>query len=257
MRLANRWMASALLLGLASCQTSPPAPEVPAPLPPVAQPGAPAPESRAFQVVAEESLLQIFVYRGGTMAHLGHNHVIASHHLTGQVFVVDELEQIRFDISIPVADLTIDEPALREQAGADFPPGVPQTARDGTRKNMLSGPLLDGANYPEIRLRATDVVAAAQGYDVGVEITIKDQVRNVRVPMTVTHDAGVITASGEFALKQSELGLKPFSVMLGALQVLDEMRVQFSVTAREQKMGRRLEARPRYLVSSANNPSAP
>ncbi|HEV7606295.1 MAG TPA: YceI family protein [Steroidobacteraceae bacterium] len=233
MRLAKRWIASALLLGLASCQTSPPAPEVPAPATPVAQPGAPAAGSRELQVVAEESLLQIFVYRGGTMARMGHNHVIASHHLKGRVFVGDRLEQTRFDIAIPVADLTIDEPALREQAGADFPAGVPQSARDGTRKNMLSAPLLDGTTYPEIRLRATDVAAAAQGYDVGVEITIKDQVRNVRVPMTVSHEAGVLTASGEFALKQSELGLKPFSVMMGALQVIDDMRVQFSITARE------------------------
>ncbi|MEO8019047.1 MAG: YceI family protein [Pseudomonadota bacterium] len=234
MRLANRWSASALLLGLASCQTSPPTTEIPAPAPPpVVQPGAPIPGSREFQVVAEESLLQIFVYRGGTMARMGHNHVIASHHLRGTVFVGGQLEQTRFDIAIPVADLTIDEPALREQAGADFPAAVPQSARDGTRRNMLSAPLLDGASFPEIRLRATEVVAAAQGYDVGVEISIKDQVRNVRVPMTVTHEAGVLTASGEFALKQSELGLKPFSVMMGALQVIDGMRVQFAVTARE------------------------
>jgi polyisoprenoid-binding protein YceI len=129
---------------------------------------------------------------------------------------------------------------------------------------MLSESLLDGANYPEIRLRATDVATAAEGYDVGVEITIKDQVRNVRVPMTVTQDAGVLTASGEFALKQSELGLKPFSVMLGALEVLDEMRVQFTVTARERmehstrtSPHAHTEARPHYFVSSANNPSAP
>ena len=91
--------------------------------------------------------------------------------------------QTRFDISIPVNELTIDEPAMREQAGADFPPGVPQSARDGTRKNLLSEALLDGAKYPEIRLRATDVVAAGEGFDVGVEITLKDQVRNVRVPV--------------------------------------------------------------------------
>ena len=234
MRLVNKCIAAAMLLGLASCQTSPPKSEIPTPAPPVTQPGTPAPGSRAFPVVAEESLLQIFVYRGGTMGRMGHNHVIASHHLKGSVFVGSQIEQTRFDISIPVADLAIDEPALREQAGPDFSPSVPQSARDGTRKNLMSAVLLDGANYPEIRLRATDVAATGQHFDVGVEITFKDQVRIVRVPMTVTRSAEVLTASGEFALKQSELGLKPFSVMMGALQVLDDMRVQFSITAREQ-----------------------
>ena len=124
----------------------------------------------------------------------------------------------RFDISVPVNELTIDEPAMREMAGADFPPGVPQSARDGTRNNLLSEALLDGAKYPVIRLRATDVVAAGEGFDVGVEIAIKDQVRNVRVPVTLDRKEGAMIASGEFPLKQSELGFKPFSVAMGALR---------------------------------------
>ena len=148
-----------------------------------------------YQVVAEESLLQILVYRGGAMARLGHNHVIASHHLSGTVFVTDDATQTRFDIRIPVNELTIDEPAMREQAGADFPPGVPQSARDGTRKNLLSEALLDGEKYPEIRLRATDVVAAGEAFDVGVEITIKDQVHNVRVPVTLERKDGALVAT--------------------------------------------------------------
>jgi len=76
------------------------------------------------------------------------------------------------------------------------------------------------------------VIEAANGYDMGVEISIKDQVRTVRVPVTVEHQEGVLKATGEFPLKQSELGLKPFSIAMGALVVLDDMEVRFSVTAR-------------------------
>lgn len=224
-------VAGIVLLGLASCQTRPPTAETPPPA--AAEPSAIPAGAREYQVVPEESLLQILVYRGGAMARLGHNHVIASHHLAGKVFVTDDVAQWRFDIAMPVNELTIDEPAMREQAGADFPPGVPQTARDGTRKNLLSEALLDGEKYPEIRLRATDVVAAGDVYDVGVEITIKDQVRNVRVPVTLERKAGALKARGEFPLKQSELGLKPFSVAMGTLVVLDEMRIHFEVSARE------------------------
>jgi hypothetical protein len=36
---------------------------------------------------------------------------------------------------------------------------------------------------------------------------------------------------GEFALRQSELGLTPFSAMLGALQVQDEMHLTFRLVA--------------------------
>ena len=226
-------VAGLVLLGLAACQTSPPAKETPAPAPAPTKPAAAPVGAHEYQVVGEESLLQILVYRGGTMARLGHNHVIASHQLSGIVFVTDDATQTRFDIGIPVNELTIDEPAMRVLAGADFPPGVPQSARDGTRKNMLSEALLDGENYPEIRLRANEVVAAGEVFDVGVQITIKGEVRNVRVPVTLERRAGALTARGEFPLKQSELGFKPFSVAMGTLLVLDEMRIRFEVIARE------------------------
>ena len=225
-------VAGLVLWGLAACQTSPPVAETPVPAAPVEPTAAPV-GAHEYQVIGEESLLQILVYRGGAMSRLGHNHVIASHHLAGIVSVTEDPQQTRFDIGIPVNELTVDEPAMREQAGADFPPGVPQSARDGTRKNLLSEALLDGEKYPEIRLRATDVVAAGETFDVGVEITVKDQVRNVRVPVTVERTAGVLTARGEFPLKQSELGFKPFSVAMGTLVVLDEMRIHFEVIARE------------------------
>jgi len=232
-----RWVVAGLVLwGLAGCQTSPPAAEVPTTESPAPAPAEPAPVgAQDYAVVAEESLLQILVYRGGAMARLGHNHVIASHHLSGTVSVTEDPLQTRFDIGIPVNELAIDEPAMRETAGPDFPPGVPQSARDGTRRNLLSEALLEGAKYPEIRLRATDVVAAAEGFDVGVEITLKDQVHVVRVPVTIERKEEVLVARGEFPLRQSELGFKPFSVAMGTLVVLDEMRIRFEVTAR--KMG--------------------
>ena len=224
----------ALLWGLVACQTRPPA----APAPPAAQQPGTAnfvipPGAREFKVNAEESLLQILVYRGGTMARLGHNHVIASHHLSGVVYLTDDPLATGFDIQLPVNELTVDEPALREAAGADFPPGVPQSARDGTRSNLLSAALLDGSNYPTIRLRSTDIRAAGDGYDAGVEVTLKDLTQVLRVPVQLQRGDGSIVARGEFPLTQSQLGLKPFSVAMGTLVVLDEMQVRFEVTARK------------------------
>jgi len=49
----------------------------------------------------------------------------------------------------------------------------------------------------------------------------------------VTRTDGALTASGEFPLKQSDLGFKPFSIAMGALVVIDEMKIRFDVTARE------------------------
>ena len=231
----SRWVLVWLVsLGLGACQTSPP-PQVPqrgtAPSPEVSAVPAGA---REYPVVAADSLLQIMVFRGGAMARLGHNHVIASHHLSGPVYVTDDPFGTRFDISFPVSELTVDEPALRAAAGPDFPPGVPESARVSTRGNLLSAGLLDAEQYPTIRLRATDVRAAGETYDVGVEVTLKGSTYALRVPVTVKRQDGAVVASGEFPLKQSQLGLKPFTAAMGALVVLDDMRVRFDITAKAQ-----------------------
>jgi hypothetical protein len=51
------------------------------------------------------------------------------------------------------------------------------------------------------------------------------------VPVHYESQDGQIVVSGEFPLKQSDLGLTPFSALLGALQVVDEMKVRFRVVA--------------------------
>jgi hypothetical protein len=226
-------LALALLWGLLGCDTIPRKGET-APTPPAAA----TPEfripagARELAVVPGESLLQVFVYRGGAMAKLGHNHVVASRSLSGAVWLTDDPLRTRFDITMPVDTLAIDDPALREQAGPDFPPNVPQNARDGTRKNLMSASLLDGAHHPAIRLRALEVVAAGEGYEVLVEVLLKGRAHLVRAPVALTRDGPTLRARGEFGLKQSELGLTPFAVAMGTLVVLDDMKVKFDVAAR-------------------------
>jgi polyisoprenoid-binding protein YceI len=230
---SSRWLLVGLVSwGLVACQTRPP-PRAPQQEPTPAAPVTAVPAgAREYRVVASDSLLQIMVFRGGAMARLGHNHVIASHHLAGPVYVTDDPLETRFDISFPVSELTVDEPALRAEAGPDFSTLVPESAREGTRANLLSDGLLDSAQYPTVRLRATDVRAAGEAYDVGVEVTLKGSTYALRVPVTVERQDGAIVARGEFPLKQTQLGLKPFTVALGALVVLDDMQVRFEVVAR-------------------------
>ena len=187
---------------------------------------------RLFHVIGDESLIQIFAYRGGTLARVGHNHVIASRNLQGDVRLTDDMRQSQFDLTIPVTLLTIDEPDLRAAAGDEFASEVPDSAREGTRKNLLSESLLDGERFPGIQLRLSALEVNGDHYEASIDITIKARRHTVRVPLALAVTADALTASGELRLQQSELGLTPFSVMLGALTVQDELRVMFAVTAR-------------------------
>ena len=44
-------------------------------------------------------------------------------------------------------------------------------------------------------------------------------------------DSGRLSATGVLELRQSALGLTPYSLMLGALQVQDQMTVKFKIVA--------------------------
>jgi len=107
------------LLSLSHCATSPP-PRESKPPAAVTAPAVPVAAAKIYQIDTERSLLQILVYRGGKLAALGHNHVVASRDLTGTVTRAEPLTGTRFDIRLPVASLTVDEPELRREAGADF-----------------------------------------------------------------------------------------------------------------------------------------
>jgi hypothetical protein len=237
-------LVGTLLATLAGCPLRPhvPAPPAAAPPPGAAPPPAPAPhEGTPYDIVADASLLTVLVYRGGALASAGHNHVIASHELSGSIYVPADLMRSSFEVHIPVATLTVDEAALRAaQTSPDFPPDVPEGAKAGTRRNMLGPSLLDAEHSPEIVLQAVQLepsAAVAAGAAAGdtvlvrLQSTVRGNVRTLAVPLRYRLADGALTVTGEFPLRQSELGLTPFSAMLGALQVQDEMRVSLRILA--------------------------
>ena len=230
-------LAGSVLISLAGCPTRPqgPEPSQMAKIQAAAPPESQRHVGRPFDVAGRESLLTILAFRGGTLAKVGHNHVIASHDVSGTFYVPDDVSQSTFELHIPVGQLTIDEPDLRAKEGPDFPKDVPDSAKEGTRRNMLSEALLNGAQYDDISLISQHIDSATPGSQVRavVQITVRGQTHATSVPVTYTLANGEVTASGELLLKQTDLGLTPFTAMLGALAVQDEMRVRFHFVAHE------------------------
>jgi polyisoprenoid-binding protein YceI len=225
-------MAIAVAVSIAGCATRAPRPEVPQSVPVHAAPAAAGP---AYQVLGSESLLIVRVYRGGTLARVGHNHIVASHDLAGTIHVAKDPSRSSFELKFPVASLTVDEAELRAAQGPDFAGDAPDTAaRDGTRRNMLGPAVLDADHYPQISLRSAGLEPEADRLSARVEVRIRDQVHIATVPISYTLTANELLAQGEFRLKQSDIGLQPFTALLGALAVQDEMQLQFRLVARVQ-----------------------
>jgi polyisoprenoid-binding protein YceI len=244
MRVSGRWKLLVIVTALggllAGCAVRP-APQSTAPG--AAVPETPAPHvGTPYDVVSQDSLLTILVYRGGTLASAGHNHVIASHDLRGTIYVPADPLKSSFELHLPVGSLTVDETALRaQQASAEFPPDVSESAKQGTRHNMLGPSLLDAEHSPEIVLQALRMEKTAEADRVlaQAQCTVRGHAQTIAVPVRYERRGAELTLSGDMPLKQSDLGLTPFSAMLGALQVQDEMRVSFRIVARAAATGSR------------------
>lgn len=238
-RYALRALGAILLVtGLTGCVTRQVAPPSPGRAPAA---GITSPHSgRPFDIVPDSSRLLLLVYRAGPLAALGHDHVIACRCVTGTVYLPADPLQASFALRIAVERLTVDDPALRAaEHSQDFPPDVPQSARQGTRRHMLGPALLNAAKYPAITLQSSGLRPAADGKpgDViaDVQVELDGERRLIAVPIHYEIRGGQIVATGEFPLRQTDLGLTPYSALGGALRVRDGMEARIMLTARRRE----------------------
>jgi hypothetical protein len=243
--------ACALALVLAGCgalearHAVPKGPQEPVPSIGQGSPGTP------YRVDETQSELRILVYRAGPLARLGHNHVMVNRRLRGAVSVADAADAATFWLEMPSAAFIVDDARARAEEGPDFAADVPEEAKSGTLQNMLSASVLDAAEFPAITVRsvavtpprgaedrgAAGVTGEARTFVASVAVDVAGHESTIEVPFAVQLDPSRVSASGTLELRQSALGLTPYSLMLGALQVQDAMTVKFKIVAVKDQGG--------------------
>jgi polyisoprenoid-binding protein YceI len=63
------------------------------------------------------------------------------------------------------------------------------------------------------------------------QLTMHDVTRSITVPVAARLEGQTLTATGGFAVKQTDYGMKPVSVG-GVVSVKDTVNVRFSIVAR-------------------------
>ncbi len=184
-----------------------------------------------YRLLPGESEVEIRVFRDGSLARLGHNHVIASTAIEGDLWLAEPVQDSVVDVVVEKASLVVDEPARRAAAGEEFDSEPPPDAIAGTRANMLGPALLDAARFPAVTLRTLQVEGELPALTLQAQIVVNDITRSLTLPLTVTLDGNRISATGKRTVSHAELGLEPFSVMLGALRVREEMVMYYSIVA--------------------------
>lgn len=194
--------------------------------------------AQVYTVNAAASHIHILVYRGGTLARLGHNHIVTSRSIEGRAWVHPSFERSGFELTVPVESLIVDDPREREAHGKDFPAGISQKDIEGTKRNMLRAEVLDAKQFPTIALRTARVSGSVESPVVTARITLKGVTKDVSIPVELAVDAGHLTATGTLDILQTDFGIKPFSIALGALEVQDRLHLEFLIAARAEVVTR-------------------
>ncbi len=177
-----------------------------------------------LRVDAARSLVTIEVHRGGVFAKMGHNHMVASHHVAGYVAVDDG----RADIYVPLEKLSVDEAVLRQGAAFDTQPSA--DAIEGTRNNMLTK-VLEVDRFPFALIQIVRMERDSLAMKLKVLITLHGMTRTLDIPANMEKIADGIVVNGALAFNQTDFGIVPFSVLGGALKVEDNVDLRFSIVA--------------------------
>src|SRR6266700_6742383 len=178
-----------------------------------------------FRVDPRESLVVIEVRRGGSLARLGHDHVVASHEVGGYVAP----DEGRADLYVQLERLEVDEAALRAEVGFDTEPT--ESDIEGTRANMLVR-VLEADRFPFALIRVSGADARQGNATLSVAITLHGVTRALQAPARIDADADLIEVSGRLSFDQTDFGITPYSVLGGAIAVRNGVDLRFRVRAR-------------------------
>lgn len=171
---------------------------------------------------AEGSVL-VYVKRRGMAATFGHDLTLEVTSWEASVFVDDQ------DVSRSSVRASFDARSLevKEATGGAMP--LSDKDRADIKKSIAEKVLLTD-RHPEVTFESTAVEVIGQdSVAVAGNLGIVGVSRQVRVPLNVEPADGSVRVAGSVVLVQSDWGIKPFSTMMGALKIRDEIEVSIDV----------------------------
>ncbi len=180
------------------------------------------PAGPTYIVDLEDSRVFTFVTRSNRM---GHDHGIEGKLSYGKL-VLGSGGKLIFDIK----SFSADTPRARKYFGLD-----PEFADAGSvTKKMKSMAVLDVDKFPQATfdinsLKPADnqLVGAAGRYLLDGQFTLHGRKRSLQLVAELkgTNTPGVARMSGKFNILQTDYGIKPFSVMVGAIGIENELAI--------------------------------
>ena len=173
-----------------------------------------------YNIVAAESSFTVFVAKDGMLARMAHDHNIGVKGFSGKVTIPNH--------SASAGTLELDADArslvILDQI----------SAKDKTEiTNNMNTYVLESAKFPKITFRSTSISNFSQNGNnasltVNGDLTLHGTTKRVAIPVSVAQTG----ATGQYTLRQTDFGIKPYSAMLGSIKVKNEVVIRFNMVAK-------------------------
>lgn len=189
-----------------------------------------ASRGQVYRFDASRSAVRIYVFRAGTAARLGHNHVLNAPQFSGWVYLPQaQASDAHFDMEFRLDSLSLDDPRERACLGEAYATPLSAGALQRTREHMLGPDNLDAERFPYLRIHSLQVSGELPKLAVKVAVELHGRTREMWLPLQVTQGEGRLQADGALVLRQTEFGVRPYSVLGGFLAVQDELVIEYSL----------------------------
>jgi polyisoprenoid-binding protein YceI len=180
-----------------------------------------------FVIDGRSSRFTVRAVAAGMLSAMGHNPTIGIRDFSGELkFSPEQLNAGAFRLAIRSSSLAVQD-----------------DISDRDRREMerlMNEEVLESAKFPEILYESAQISVSTMGdalysAQMNGELTLHGIKRSVPITARVAMMGSMLRASGNFALRQSDYGIKPVTVAGGALKLKDELSFSFEIVARKQE----------------------
>ncbi len=180
------------------------------------------PSPPATTVSTEFSRVYIFVDKAGLV---GHQHAVEGKLKQGKLsFRTDAAGALVFDMN----SFEVDTQRARKYIGLEGT--IDASTQSKTNDNMLGAEVLDVKRFPEAKIenvtfqvQPTKSQRGLAEYLLVGDFTLQSKTRRIEALCDHEMQNGWHHVRGSFKIKQTDFGMKPFSKMMGAVGVADEL----------------------------------
>jgi polyisoprenoid-binding protein YceI len=128
-------------------------------------------------------------------------------------------------------ELVVEVDSLQVLRGEGGVKGLSGPEKTVARSNALKS--LSASRFPQIRFLADVIAKTEDGYRLQGTLHIRGNARPHTIDLRTDELGDSWRLAAESTVRQSDFGVKPFSMLLGSLRVADEVAVFFSALRRD------------------------